>query len=311
MDIRHAKLEDIPGIVSLLKKSLGETLMPKTEAFWKWKHVDNPFGESPVLLALEKDEIIGVRAFMRWQWEGDGKIYKAIRAVDTATHPDHQGKGIFKKLTLRLVEQCKDEGVDFVFNTPNEQSRPGYLKMGWESAGRLPVSFKVLRPFSIAKNLITALKPQFSKRQSAAASIEIPPIKQTNDVTIKTSLSSSYLDWRYRQIPNIEYRSIIDKGAGSFIIYRIKAGRLGNELRICDTFATSDTYETLISRLQQNESDCDYITAGGLTKKLPGIFAATVVKGPIVTIRNLNMTDTSSLLGFNKWAPELGDLEVF
>ena len=32
---------------------------------------------------------------------------------------------------------CAREGVDFVFNTPNDQSRPGYLKMGWQLVGKL------------------------------------------------------------------------------------------------------------------------------------------------------------------------------
>src|SRR5690606_36927640 len=63
------------------------------------------------------------------------------------------GKGIFKKLTLALVEFCKERQDHFVFNTPNEQSKPGYLKMGWEEAGRLPISLTVLRPFRLIRNL--------------------------------------------------------------------------------------------------------------------------------------------------------------
>src|SRR5688572_13844447 len=100
MQIREATELDIPIIVDLLKLSLGESLMPKSEAYWRWKHVENPFGASPVLLCFEDDMLIGVRAFMRWQWFHNGKIQTAVRAVDTATHPAHQGKGIFKKLTL-------------------------------------------------------------------------------------------------------------------------------------------------------------------------------------------------------------------
>src|SRR5688572_3667570 len=139
MLIREATEADIPAIVELLKISLGESLMPKSEAFWKWKHIDNPFGKSPVLVAEENGQLIGVRAFMQWEWQYQNKIYKAVRAVDTATHPQHQGKGIFKKLTLELVEQCKAKGVDFIFNTPNKSSKPGYLSMGWMSNGKLKI----------------------------------------------------------------------------------------------------------------------------------------------------------------------------
>ena len=147
MLVRNSKQVDLTEIVNLLKQSLGESLIPKSENFWRWKHVENPFGQSPVLVAEENNKLIGVRAFMLWQWQLNGKTLKAARAVDTATHPNHQGKGIFKKLTLQLIEDCKQNHVDFIFNTPNKNSMPGYLKMGWIKAGRLPMRLRFITPF--------------------------------------------------------------------------------------------------------------------------------------------------------------------
>ena len=76
-----------------------------------------------------------------------------MRAVDTATHPDYQGRGIFSRLTLHAIDELRADGVAFVFNTPNDQSRPGYLKMGWQPVARLPVLF---RPRSIGSLLAVA-----------------------------------------------------------------------------------------------------------------------------------------------------------
>ena len=142
MFIRKATSEDIPAIVQLLKASLGDVSSTKSVAYWNWKHVDNPFGPSPVLVAEEDGDLIGVRAFMRGDWVQDGKVYRALRAVDTATHPAHQGKGIFKILTLQLVQDASNAGFDFIFNSPNAQSTPGYLKMGWEVWGKVPVHIR-------------------------------------------------------------------------------------------------------------------------------------------------------------------------
>ena len=139
MQISEAVTGDLPQMISLLKASLGEKLMPKSEAFFLWKHEKNPFGRSKILVAKENDSIIGLRAFMHWKWVSQQEIVSAVRAVDTATDPAWQGKGIFKKLTLQAVEECKNEGVDMVFNSPNPVSMQGYLKMGWEIAGRMPV----------------------------------------------------------------------------------------------------------------------------------------------------------------------------
>ncbi len=99
LQIRTAVEEDKPSIINLLRESLGESTIPKSESLWTWKHELNPFGKSFVMVAEENEMIIGVRAFMQWHFERRGKLYYAIRAVDTATHPAYQGKGIFKKLT--------------------------------------------------------------------------------------------------------------------------------------------------------------------------------------------------------------------
>ena len=59
--------------------------------------------------------------------------------MDTATHPDFQRRGIFSRLTEAAVEAARDDGVDLVFNTPNEKSGAGYLKMGWQEVGPIGV----------------------------------------------------------------------------------------------------------------------------------------------------------------------------
>mgnify|MGYP002795148800 CR=1 FL=1 len=152
MQIREATEQDIPEILEVLKASLGETSSKKTEAVWRYKHVDNPFGRSLVLIAVENEEIIGVRALMRWKWQLGKQEFSAFRAVDTATHPEHQGKGIFKKLTLRAIEIAKENGDDFIFNTPNTQSLPGYLKMGWKEVDKLKIRVKPTNPLNWSGN---------------------------------------------------------------------------------------------------------------------------------------------------------------
>lgn len=62
LQIRQALDTDIPAIIEVLKASLGESKLKKSEEIWRYKHVDNPFGKSLVLVAEENDEIIGVRA---------------------------------------------------------------------------------------------------------------------------------------------------------------------------------------------------------------------------------------------------------
>ena len=80
MIIRQSTPEDLPQIITLLKTSIGETLTPKTEGYFVWKHEKNPFGRSKVLLAIEGGKIIGLRAFMRWSWESKNENIRIVLA---------------------------------------------------------------------------------------------------------------------------------------------------------------------------------------------------------------------------------------
>jgi GNAT superfamily N-acetyltransferase len=226
MEIREAIESDIPTIVDLLKHSLGESLMPKSERYWRWKHVDNPFGVSPVLLCWEEGKLIGVRAFMRWEWRNDGQVYRALRAVDTATHPDHQGKGIFKKLTLSLIDYCKRHGDHFIFNTPNQQSRPGYLKMGWVEAGKLPVWINPQRPLNMLWNYVSNKTRGDQQAGAIEYYLKHPGLEALLEFhyqqskTIVTRVSKEYLKWRYLSVPVTTYNTAGKRAAYNRLFFQ-------------------------------------------------------------------------------------------
>ncbi len=327
MEIREADESDIPSIVDLLKSSLGEGLMPKSERYWRWKHLDNPFGRSPVLLCWEDGKLIGVRAFMRWEWKSNSKVYRALRAVDTATHPEYQGKGIFKKLTLSLVDNCGKNGDHFIFNTPNQQSRPGYLKMGWVEAGRLPITVSPTKPFSMFYNYLLH-KPKKDNQDPAFGNIlEHTGLESLLNQhcqqakTIITSVSPDYLKWRYLTVPVASYVAMGDeqgKKLTSLIIGRIKQTRFGKELRITDCFFSTDIdEERMRSKFQKwrESMEVDYVTLSGTlgrnTLKLFSILNFKASVGPTVTIRSLQLTNLDSFSNFKDWTPSIGDLELF
>ncbi|WP_296623695.1 GNAT family N-acetyltransferase [Marivirga sp.] len=315
MNIRPAKKSDVTNIVQLLKSSLGESLMPKSEAYWQWKHINNPFGASPVWVAEEEGKLIGVRAFMQWNWEKEGQIFKAIRAVDTATDPAHQGKGIFKKLTLGLLEQCEKDGVHLVFNTPNNQSKPGYLKMGWEEAGKLPIQISIKKPIKIAiaklkgKNETSFLELPNGAEYDLQKALNQFQFNFKESTVWGTAYSLNYLKWRYEEVPIIPYYAHFNDNA--CVIFRLKAGGLGVELRICDVFGQKQDIEQLLDEVYY-QNDFDYMSISGFEPiKLPGILKQNKNLGPDVTIRTLAEKDLTEFQGFNNWHPALGDLEVF
>ena len=146
ISLRPYREEDESAVLELLDASLGGgPVGRRPPSFFRWKHMSNPFGRSFMLVAEDDGRIVGLRAFMRWRFQAGDRELLAVRAVDTATHPDYQGQGIFSRLTLAALDELGGQ-VDLVFNTPNEKSLPGYLKMGWRPVGQVPIRVRVRHP---------------------------------------------------------------------------------------------------------------------------------------------------------------------
>jgi hypothetical protein len=259
--------------------------------------------------------------------------------VDTATHPEWQGRGIFSRLTLALVDQMTKEGVAFVFNTPNQKSGPGYLKMGWSVVGRMAMWFRPLR----ARRLITAwlgrqrtdeceqmdramaekvASPELLLRESEAA--ELLARWAGTDHRLATALTPAYLRWRYAEVPGFEYKAAwsFRGGEGAAVVFRIKRHGSIRELRFCEILAapTRDSVR-LGSKLVRDvvrQVDADIssaIAAPGTPEQrvlLRAGFLPVPRAAPLLTARPLGLQamEVDPLQSAN-WRLSIGTLELF
>ena len=224
---RRAAPDDTGQILDLIRASLGPGSVPRTRAYWEWKHVDNPFGPSPVLVAEADGHIVGLRAFMRWTWIANGESVRAVQAVDTATHPDWQRRGIFSRLTRDLLADVREDGVAFVFNTPNKNSLPGYLKMGWQTVGRVPLWVRPVRAAVLGRGRETL----DGRYPGAARLLDDPALAAflarlpAAPGRYRTPRTPDVLRWRYDGPPGIPYHAVwelSDSGDGAAIAFRAR-----------------------------------------------------------------------------------------
>ncbi len=312
MQIREATEQDIPNILKVLKASLGETSSKKTDAVWRYKHVANPFGKSLVLVAVENDIIIGVRALMRWKWQLGDQLFSAFRAVDTATHPNHQGKGIFKELTLRAIEISKVQGDTLIFNTPNSQSLPGYLKMGWKEVDKLKIVVKPANPLNWLDNKVGKtyiVNNTCGEDQLTNLVLEHNTLKARQN-KLFTLKSPEYLLWRYENNPLQNYEVKADQDF--YLAGYIKEHNYFKELRITEHIYSNDTGLKKINKAVKEYSKkfgAHIITSTGLNSGL----GYTGNYGPVLTLRDVNLDPSlqEELLQLNNWSYTLGDLELF
>ena len=314
MEVREATELDIKEILEVLKASLGEISSKKTEEVWRYKHIDNPFGKSLVLVALDEGKIVGVRAFMSWRWQIGEKVFSAFRAVDTATHPDYQGKGIFKKLTLAALDIAKNRGDHFVFNTPNSQSKPGYYKMGWEEVSKLQIQLWPVNPFF-------SLRSKYQRRRkilknSSKLSLEELLINYNSQQIKKglfTNKDIAYLNWRYEKNPLQEY-IIISKDDYYIAAYIKSRGRI-KEFRvsekICKNVAGNKKANQIIKHFARKYG-AHLISCQSDSYSL-SFFKCRLKLGPTLTIKSINLgkEEAKFLKDIDNWTYSIGDLELF
>ena len=119
IDVRAASELDHAAIIELAAAALGWEAGRPNEALFTWKHVDNVFGPSQMWVAEVEGRLAAFRSIMRWEFEGaDGRVVRAGRAVDTATHVDFQGAGLFTKLTLHALEALREPATRISSSTP-------------------------------------------------------------------------------------------------------------------------------------------------------------------------------------------------
>ncbi|HWG73764.1 MAG TPA: GNAT family N-acetyltransferase [Acidimicrobiales bacterium] len=318
--LRPATAEDDPVIVTLLSETLGWQVDDRHRALFRWKHRDNPFGPSPGWVATDDAGLVGSRTLMRWRFRLGDETVTAVRAVDTATHPRAQGRGIFRSLTMRGVEEMTAEGVDWVFNTPNDRSAPGYVSMGWRRMGHLPVA---LRPAGIGKlpHLVGARRPAELWSVATQAGEDAGAVTEESDALAKlldaqppsarlrTERSPAYLAWRYGACP-VGYRALLGGSTVSdgVVFFRLRRRGAATEAVIGDVVVPDGDASRAgrLCRQVLRVAGADYVIAIGAPR--PRRWLPVPGDGPLLTWRALARPDAPPI---EDWALSTGDVELF
>jgi GNAT superfamily N-acetyltransferase len=308
---RELEERDVAAVLDLLRASLGEPpLLRRTPELFGWKHFDNPFGRSIAVLAEADDRIVGLRAFMRWDLNTmQGSTIRCVRAVDTATHPDYQRRGIFRRLTEEALELAVAKDVDLVFNTPNEKSGAGYLSMGWKEVGQVGV---MARP---SPRLVTDRGPgpvTEPERFLTDPKPAIPlAVSDRAPRGLRTPRYEAYLKWRFGSHPSARYYRVDSDEATAVVRPNTRKGR--RELVVADVFGARPASAI---RAAIRRSRAGYVAAwfspgsperaaavrSGLVP-VPGVTALTLMAKPL---RDLDVDVTSMA----SWDLAISDLEL-
>lgn len=278
---------------------------------------------------------------------GDG-VVRAARAVDTATHPDCQRRGIFSRLTQQAIADLSADGTRLIYNTPNAKSLPGYLKMGWQMVDKRPIYLLPLRPLRMAWRRIRGstqdvdaspgavfdervIMPwaEFAERHGAEAfTLAESWERRRRRVGLRTERSEAYYSWRYARHPHTAYsvcplweRGKADTSLAGFAVVRANLRFGWQEAVLCEMVLAepSPGLGRRLLREVARHTRGDYVAAhfapgtvewGSLRRSG---FVAAPRQGMTFTVRPLSELPELPVdpRAPAAWDTALGDLEVF
>jgi len=285
-----------------------------TPDIFRWKLGEcNPAGRGFLTLAMCNGLVVGAASGTRKILRIKGETLDAIEIGDTFTHPDFRRKGkcitplthnqtedpyftlsVFGRLVSETINRAKLNGISFIYGTPNENSKPPYLKrLGFYQIdyGKISsniiitsklksmrkvrwlliffesvtfVNSNVLRYLILGKNSISEITKkdflEFCKNNMPTANME-----QRKIFLVR---SAEILEHRYVRHPNYNYRffQVTIKGVvkGVFITTQIHRSSGVNSLVVSDWIFKEEKVEKrvalFISSLKSYYKDSEVIS---------------------------------------------------
>lgn len=321
---RHFRPDDEPRVLELLQAVFGSwprDLDATAAEFFRWKHLEGPFGPSQLVVVEADGALVGLAAYMPWRFRAAGEAVKAVRGVDLAVHPSQRMRGV--SVMLRTARTFPGD-IGFIWSNPNVESRPGNRRVG-----RRPVRIvtQFARPRARASTLRRALpgttsppRPFAVGAPPASAVLDDAPLTSLLDHAdgargrLKTDRTRDYLRWRYGRFD--DYRAIRVSGAGSpdgVVVFRCRSHGAYSVSHICELLVEREDHR-LVRRLLRAVSEAapaDLIRCSFASRAQAASHGFLHCRGRLLlSILPLQPNPVPDPTRAESWSLSIGDLEL-
>jgi hypothetical protein len=323
--VRPFQPDDEPRVLEVLQEVFGgwpRELRGATAAeFFRWKHLEGPFGSSELVVAGVDGSVVGIAAYMQWRFRVGERVVKAVRGVDLAVDPAHRRRGI--SMALRTAMTFPSD-IGFTWSNPNLESRPGGRRVG-RRAVRIVTQF--VQPQAPASALLHA--SPWGSRAPRQLSVEADPARSVIDEApltslldhsseacgrLKTERTREYLRWRYGR--HDDYRAIRVPSAGGIdgvVIFRCRRHAAFHVSHICEVLVPRDDRQ-LVRRLLRGVRDAapvDFIRCSFASRAQAASHGFLHCRrGLLLTTYLLQPDPVPDPTRPDSWALSIGDLEL-
>lgn len=117
-----------------------------TPEYLRWLYAGNPDGAVVGFDAWDGDRLAGHYVCIPAMLSVNGADRRALLSLNTATHPDYRGQGLFTKLAERTYSEAVNRGFECVYGVSNANSTPGFVRrLGFNLVGQLDAKLGIGR----------------------------------------------------------------------------------------------------------------------------------------------------------------------
>ena len=170
--------ENRDDFVTFLASFSGQQYSPESFVGADWWVPTNPLGGF-LLIAHTKEEIAARGILTGRKLVYRDQVVDCFEIGGTYTQPQHQRRGLFKRIVKKAMELGFETPAQLIYGTPNDRSGPGYRKLGYSFIDQQDSHFAliprtihpVLRRVGLKRGAIEHVPPPEPTKQSGTCVI--------------------------------------------------------------------------------------------------------------------------------------------
>lgn len=150
--------DDVTRYARLFRDAFGTAANKISTPYLRWLYQDCPHGPVIAVDALSGEDVVAHYAVVPREYlNGAGVRTRVALSLNTATHPSHQGKGLFTKLAERTYALAGERGCAAIVGVANANSTHGFVKkLGFRMLGSARVRAAIASAPRLADRLAAA-----------------------------------------------------------------------------------------------------------------------------------------------------------
>ena len=199
------------------------------EGYFRWKYLEGPAGQAMSYVARKEGRIAAYYGVLPEHYMVDGVRTIVYQSMDTMTHPEHRGQGLFPRLAKATYARVQEStGGLHLIGYPGPTAIKGFTKrLGWSCLVEMKYHF--VHPWSFRAATMLRSKGYLEVHPVDGSDVRLDAYFQghgTQGRAIAKVIDKDVLAWRTFGHPTIDHHHLLVTREGNGIgmcIYRVDA----------------------------------------------------------------------------------------